>query len=261
MNVPRSVESYLQELCSQGPQAIAILGSYAREVQRPFSDVDVLCLAGSDQVVADQEPRNCGGVYVTVSFADACVVEDWFTQPAAAVSVIQGLRDGQAYWDPQQQFAAIQRRARAFVWGPEMQKRANLYANQQLMRWLEEVYKAMQGLEDIHVGRILQGLHGLTFGLVDVLTVQQGVLLESDNSFLDQLTRRLHDELGFLRWSQRAFGLYGTYTIQDRVWAGLHLFCWTVDFLEDVLEPPYEEAVQLARQRVQRRLEVEQYAE
>ncbi len=251
MNLPYPVCQYLDQLGRDDLLAVAILGSYARGSQRRFSDVDILCLLGASSSLEGASVLDCQGVYVTVSRAAPSDVEQWFSDPRAAVSIIQGLRDGRAYWDPQQAFASLQRRAHDFVWDEAMQSRADQYANQQLMGWLEEVYKSLQGLTERDIGRMLQGLHGLTFGLVDVLTVQQGVLLPSDNSFLADLRRHFQKDDGFVHWSQRAFGLYDAYTLKDRVWAGLHLFCWTVDYLEAIWEPPYRSAIELAKWRVE----------
>lgn len=223
--------------------AIALLGSYARGEAGKYSDIDILCL--SEENGADQPPciEIIDGKYVVISTVSSEEVLSWFSRPEKAVEYLGGLRTAKAIWDPQGYLCQLRRRAAELVWDESFQKKANLYAGRALLGWIEEVHKALQGVLTGDTGRMLNGLHGLTYGIFRVLRVQRGIFLSGENYFFEEVVQYFGQQSEFARLSRIAFGVESVGELAERVWAGLELFCLTADLLSEVLSDDVKEAV------------------
>ena len=221
--------------------ALALMGSYARDDAGPFSDVDLV------RLIAEQvEPPDGSGSHiingrlVVVSNVRPAQVVAWFERPDQAVEVIAGLRAARPLVDRAGIFAAIQRRAHAFVWDATMQTRANVWASEQLVGWSEEAHKGLEGLRRDDIGRLLNARFGLSWGLSRVMQVQRGVLLTSDNTFWDQVALAVGSESVWTRLRHLAFGLsdYGVAppTLREQVIGGLRLYIVTAELLAPAIQ-------------------------
>lgn len=198
----------IQRFDRPGVQALVLMGSYARGDAGPFSDVDLVRFVAKD---CPSLP-GCGshlvdGRLVVVSDARPDEVDAAFIQPEVAVGSIVGLRSGRPLKDPNGFFAAIQKRARAFVWDEAMQARANAYANREMVGWIEEVHKGLEGLRRGDLGRLLNAEYGLSWGLNRLVLVQRGVLLGSDNDFFQAVEDAVGRDSPWARLRRRVFGL------------------------------------------------------
>ena len=224
-------------------RAIALTGSYARGAPGQYSDVDLVrfvvgalapsTLASGSYLIDDR--------LVVVSDTSPAEVETWFKDPEAAVKVIAGLRVARALVDHDGYFAAIQQRARAFVWDAAIQARADLWASQQMVGWIEEVHKGLAGIRTGDIGRMLNARFGLSWGLSRVMQTQRGVLLSSDNAFYDELTTVMGPESTWVRLRRSAFGIEDEYShapsLREQVIAGLRLYIVTAGLLTAALQP------------------------
>lgn len=227
-----------------GVQAIVLMGSHARGDAGPYSDVDLVRfveeahgeLAGAGSHLID-------GVLVVVSNVTPSQVAPWFSEPAQATTTIAGLRTARALLDRDGTFAALQARAHAFVWTEAMQVKADCWASAQMVGWIEEVHKGLEGLRRREPGRLLNANFGLSWGLSNVMKVQRGVLLSGDNGFFTEVAVAVGaDSL----WSQLraiAFGLTDIHgrppSLRERVVAGLHLYAVTAELLGAALQPEH----------------------
>lgn len=230
-----------QSFLHPGVVAVALLGSHARGDAGPESDVDLLRLTAADPP-ADEMPDDAGshlrnGRLVVVSDAGPAALDGYFQHPQQAVSTIQGLRTGRALLDSDGHFARLQGRARAFVWDAAMQERANRYVSRQMVGWVEEVLKGVQGLRTGHVGRLLNARFGLSWGLTDVMQVYHGVLAQGDNHVYAQVRAAVGDP----RWLQlhaQAFAVADHHGgLATQVAAGLQLYILTVRLVDDAIRP------------------------
>lgn len=226
-----------------GIRAIALMGSYARGASGQFSDVDLVrfvedepapsTLASGSELIDDR--------LVVVSDTSPAEVETWFSNPDAVVKVIAGLRVARALADRDGYFAAIQERARAFVWDAAMQARADVWASQQMVGWIEEVHKGLVGIRTGDIGRMLNARFGLSWGLSRVMQIQRGVLLSGDNVFYDELTTAIGPQSEWVSLRRSAFGIEGEHghapTLREQVIAGLQLYVVTAELLTAVLQP------------------------
>jgi hypothetical protein len=257
----------VKEFEAPGVVAIVLMGSYARGDPGTYSDIDLLRLV--DQSVPAEKYSSLPwegshiieGVLVVVYTRGPAHVEEWFSQPEIASSIIAGLRTARGLVDRQGNFAAIQERARGFVWDEAMQEKANAWASEEMVGWIEEARKGLEGLRMLSMlgddsqkgaflGRMLNARFGLSWGLTQVLRVQRGVLITSDNTFYNQVIESVGVDSRWAKLSRTAFGIGAGSGLEgkpphlpDQVKAGLHLYIETTRLLEDTLLPGDEEMI------------------
>lgn len=217
--------------------ALVLMGSFARDEAGPFSDVDLVRFLASD--VANPPGKGShliNGRLTVVSQATPTEVDGWFTRPELAVEVIAGLRAARPLHDPKGIFATIQQRAHNFVWDNTLQQKANQYASRQMVGWIEEVHKGMEGLRRQDVGRLLNARYGLTWGLARLLTVQRGILLHGDNAFYQQLLTSIGENSEWAIWWRRAFAVAEPNALSEQIVAGLHVYILTAELLDSILQ-------------------------
>ena len=235
--------------------AIVLIGSHARGQARPLSDVDL-----ERYFVRKDDKVPVGGTHiiddqlVVVSDIDPDSVDAWFMEPEEATNVVAGLRNARALIDRNDTFAAIQARARSFRWDEAMQQKADAYAGSQMVGWIEEVHKALQGLADNDVGRLVAAGFGLSWGLVDVIKVQRGVLLESENQLLEKVTESVGVDSAWSQLCWQSFGIapHGVPapSLRQRVQAGLKLYLASVALLSDAILPEHSELIDATVERI-----------
>jgi predicted nucleotidyltransferase len=240
MNLPFPLVHLINRLDVPGVCALALMGSHARGDAGPYSDVDVVRFTGG----VGQNPPGEGsflheGYLLVVSTVTPVQVEKWFSEPDAAVNAIEGIRTGRALLDRAGYFEAIQARAEAFVWDETMQERANRWASERMVGWIEEVHKGLEGLRRGDTGRLLNARFGLSWGLSRVMMVQRGLLLTGDNAFYDALVRELGPQSDWIRLWRIAFAIEGDAghapTLRWQVIAGLRLYAVTAELLNMAL--------------------------
>ena len=233
-----------KQLASQfngdGIRAVILLGSHARGDAGPFSDVDLVRLLAKDAAERPDDGSHLfDGALVVVSSVGPAKVEEWFSEPQVAVTVVAGLRRGIPLIDPENVFAAIRERAAAFEWSADLQDRANRYAGKELVGWIEEMHKGLEGLRRDDVGRLLNARFGGSWGLSHVLQVQRGLLISGDNGFYDEMADALGRESTWVRLRATAYGLpvdaEEPPSLRAQVRAGLKLYVETVRLIGDVL--------------------------
>jgi hypothetical protein len=243
-----------------GVQAIALVGSYARGDAGPWSDVDLLRLVEDEA----KNPPGSGshlidGRLVNVSNVTKADVERCFEQPDEAVVYVPGLRAARLLLDRDGAFAAVQARARSFVWDAEMQRRADVWASRQMVGWIEEAYKGLEGLRRDDIGRLLSAQFGLSWGLSRVVQTQRGIMLTSgDNSFWHEIEADLGADSAWVRRRRRAFGVEEVAqtppTLREQIVAGLHLYCLTADLIAPAIQPADAPLVWHAVEQIKRAL-------
>ena len=225
MDLPAKLSSYLEDWKTANTVAFALLGSYARGDAGPHSDLDIVRLVDDDKHEAEAQSflvgngegrkrrsektrilRNPRQLLVVRSTATPSQVESWFTEPGQAINIVVGLRDGRALWDPNGIFAGIQLRAEGFKWTEELQKKADRLAGKELVGWIEEAHKGLEGLRRNDTGRLLNASFGLSWGLAWAMRLHRGVFTSSDNTFFDDVISAVGPETKWARLLCRAFG-------------------------------------------------------
>jgi len=242
------------------PEAIALLGSHARGDAGPFSDLDILCLLPEGTPAPERNTFLIDGYLTVINATAPEQIDGWFTEPEQAVNVVAGLRDAIPLQDPDGLFAAAQRRAHTFTWTAEMQAKADRYASREMVGWIEESHKGLEGLRRNDVGRLLNARFGLSWGLAGVMRVQRGILGNSDNSFYDDVRYALGRES---RWSSLLATAFGISTsdsaslpLHEEILAGLNLYCETARLLADILQAQDRSLIDATVARIEQELRV-----
>lgn len=243
MNSLPNFDLLIQKFDSSNVEAIVLMGSYARGTAGLFSDVDLVRFIREEDVQSSVRDGSylIDGFLVNVSSINHQKVEEWFSRPEIAVEVISGVRTAHPLLDRSHLFAEVQNRAQAFIWDADMQEKANHWASKQLVDWIEEVRKGLEGLRRKDIGRMLYSRFGCSWGLSRVMGVQKGVLLSGDNGFYDEIGEAVGIDSEWVRLRRIAFGIEDqkgkSPTLQEQVIAGLRLYVATSKLLSDILEP------------------------
>lgn len=220
-----------------GVQAVVLMGSHARGDAGPFSDIDLVrFLSEGSPELDDRGSHLIDGRLVVVSDVPLAEVEQCCVDPRVATETIEGLRGGQALIDRESAFATIQARARIFVWDEAMQQRANAFASEQMVGWIEEVHKGLEGLRQDDVGRLLNANFGLSWGLGRIMQVQRGILLKGDNAFFKQIEEAIGLNSKWVHLWRISFGVEGG-SLRERVVAGLKLYRLTAEMMNEIFLP------------------------
>jgi len=234
-------------------QAIALMGSFARGEAGEFSDVDLIrFIPKENQHEFGIESYLIKDQLVVVSTVKLDETDTWFSQPEAATRWITGLRQAKPLWDPVSCFQSIQQRARKFVWNNHLQKQADAYASREMVGWIEEVHKGLEGLRRKDSGRLLNARFGLSWGLMNVMRVQRGVLVASDNTTYTEVTVSIGNHSTWAILSRKAFGLDSPMEIEMQVKAGLWLYVVTAEMIGDQLQPNDKGIIQQTIDRIQK---------
>ena len=148
-------ESLVERFRCPDARAVVLVGSFARGDAGPFSDVDLVRFLREGTHVNKARTHLVGAQFVVVSDMEPSEVERCFTKPVDATEYIAGLRTARTLWAPDGYFDAIQQRAHAFVWGKDMQEKADAWASTEMVGWIEEVHKGLEGLCRGDEGRLL----------------------------------------------------------------------------------------------------------
>ncbi|MDE0142711.1 MAG: nucleotidyltransferase domain-containing protein [Caldilineaceae bacterium] len=281
MDLPSELRVYLEDWKTEYTVAFALLGSYARGDAGPHSDLDILHFVDDDKHEADarsllidagpggtgrngnqralQYPRR---LLVVLSTVTPSQVESWFSDPGLALNIIVGLRDGRPLWDPKGIFAAIQQRAVEFKWTPALQEKADQLAGKELVGWIEEAHKGLEGLRRNDTGRLLNARFGLSWGLAWVMRLHKGVLATSDNTFFSDVVNAVGPETEWAKLLHRAFGVAvgdedDSFSLRDEVTSGLLLYCETFSFLKEALPGDDFALIEATAARIRRELKCE----
>lgn len=239
--------------------AIVLMGSHACGEAGPYSDIDIIRFVPENAPdLGDVGSHLINDTLVVVGNVTPTEVETWFTRPEVAVKTITGVRVARALLDHNATFAKIQERAYAFTWNGQLQAEANVWASEQMVGWIEEVHKGLEGLRRHDAGRLLNGLFGYTFGLSNVMQVQRGVLVSGDNGFYTEVAAAIGLDSLWTQLRAIAFGVNEVQgrppSLQERVVAGLKLYVVTADLLSNILQPEHailvNQTVQLIKARI-----------
>lgn len=260
MNTAINFVFLAQPFDSPSVNAIVLMGSQARGDAGPYSDVDLVRFVTEEAAdLTGAGSHLIDGVLVMVSNVTPSRVERCFTDPEQATNTIAGLRTARPLIDRNATFGAIQARAQAFVWTEELQSKADRWASEQMVGWIEEVHKGLEGLRRRDPGRLLNAGFGLSWGLSNVMKVQRGLLLSGDNGFFVEVANAVGSESVWSQLRAVAFGVAAVQgrppSLQERVVAGLHLYELTAELLGPAIQPEHApliaQTIQLINQEIE----------
>jgi hypothetical protein len=250
----RLSDSFLQVLVAnldnKNTIGIAMTGSRARGEGEQYSDVDIYQYVRKmpDNPAEISYLRFVDGILVSVSLASLEEAYANLRNPPKAVWAIPGLRQLRILLDKDGSIVVLKETAAKTNWEP-MQGAANAYASWNLSGCAEEIHKILAGLAQRNESKTLYAIWGLTHALASTLIVQHGLLIQTENVFVDLAQEaagrtsewthqfRLSIGLDLLPLKEPAYIGYGI--------AGLSLYRETARLLQDILLP--EDAIVVNR--------------
>ena len=203
---------FLQKLVArledENTLGIILSGSYARGEGGAYSDVDLWHYVR-------QEP---GGGLATpgleivdgylVSVKTTLIEKDYagLRNPKQAIWVIPALRQAQILLDRDGALAVLKEAAQNITWD-SLQAEADVFASRSLAGGAEEIQKILDGLAKGNESKCLYAMWSLSQDLADVLLVQRGVFIPTENAYID--------------YAQGAAGRASSWTRQFRLATGL----------------------------------------
>jgi predicted nucleotidyltransferase len=218
-------------------QALILMGSYARNEAGPNSDIDLVRFVKAGIKLSDDGTHLYEKkVLINISTVEPDEYEKWFIDPYEATKWIAGLRVSRALIDRENFFTnELQLRARNFIWDMTIQSRANIEASHRMVSWCEEVHKGLEGLRrNSDIGRLLNACHGLSWGLSEIIQIQRGVLVSSDNNIFNEIELALGDNKQMIELRRITFGIVGNYTLRERVISGLKFYLLLAEEMQNI---------------------------
>jgi hypothetical protein len=227
--VARPADRALIEFADRpGTTGIAISGSFARDAENEWSDVDVNRYIAGTGVAEAVAPRWIGGRLVRVS--SQTMEEAWaeLDRPEVAVWAVLPLRAMRILVDREGEVVRLVGAALAFRWDA-IAERARVWASRRLAKDAENVLKLRSAIDRVDESSILNAHLNLAQHCADAIAVGRGVLISTENRFHDEVRASAGPE--WTRGQRSAYGLDGGDTIA-RARATCALYALTVAMLE-----------------------------
>ncbi|MBN2794031.1 MAG: nucleotidyltransferase domain-containing protein [Clostridia bacterium] len=227
------MEDFIMEFLSKNPVnnylALAITGSYAINEQKKLSDIDLLFITS--------EPREgmikiYNGHYFSISFKTPEMLLSYKKNVNELMYAVETFKRMKILYDPEHLLSKLKEDMEAFQWTSVLKEHSKHKAKEELIGFLEEVQKSVEGLKSNHVGKMLNGIYGLTYGMFYVIRLRDQICTGSDNEFYDAVVNQLEDKDPIRELAPIAFGLTQS-TLHDRIDAGLEIFIHVSNSLMD----------------------------
>ncbi len=243
--MPTLSPDFLQKLAARldGENTLGVMmsGSFARGAGGHYSDIDLV-------VYARQEPAGGFGT-LRLEFIDGflvsittCLIDKEFAglrSPRRAIWVIPGVCQAQILLDKDGALAALQEAARSMAW-ESLQPAADAFASRSLAGAAEEAHKILDGLAQSDESKTTYANWSMTQNLSEAVLVQRGVLVPTENAYIDLAQAAAGRESGWTRQFRLALGLDplppGIPAYVSIGIAGLRLYQETAALLKDILQ-------------------------
>ncbi|MGO4302322.1 nucleotidyltransferase domain-containing protein [Cupriavidus sp. RAF12] len=214
---------------------LLLTGSFAKGNATPHSDVDLIVSSADIQDGGQRIFRHCGRL-VNLKIQSRETLASVLVDPQSACRYLTALTYSVPLIDRDGFLQDLLDKARNFDWTPELIYSAHRDAAAELIAWLEEVHKGIAGLELGDSGRLLQAVHGCSWGMLRVVQLHLRVLEGGDNTVVDDVMAAVGAAAEWPTLLRTAIGLTGA-SLSDRVEAGLELFCATSELVQSSFLP------------------------
>lgn len=234
------IEALVAEFGGEPVHAMVLTGSYARGTATAYSDVDLVRFVEAlpERTSGRYSLRYRSGRLVSISTTTVAAKRAELAQPERAIFAVEGLRRARLLLDRDGRLAALLAEAAAFAWAP-LQPAADAYARELLMGLAEEAHKALSGLLRGDQSTMLYAALGLTGALPNALVVRRGVLVASENDYLEAAQRAAGRASAWTRLYRQLTGFDplppAPTPARARVVVALRLYVETARLLQDVL--------------------------
>ena len=247
-----TLAAIVAELDDGDTVGLALTGSYARGDASDYSDVDVIRFVRDMPAEETDRYRLEIRDHKLLSVSTTTVAEkrEELTWPEKAIWAVPGLRQACVLLDSEGSLAKLKREADAFTWD-RLGGAADKYVSDCVMGYAEEAHKVLTGLASGRESTIMYGTLGLVFGLARAVAVMHRVLVESDNSYFDQVQDAVGRCSAWTRGFRQAAGL-DPGTVNERGIAGLQMYRETAALASRVLRSEHAGVVDNALEIIER---------
>ena len=244
--MPKFIEEVVSKIDKANVDFIYLIGSYSRNVQNEFSDIDIIiALKEGHQSFSDN--KYLDGIYVSLNYDSYEEMQKNYTDPLKYIKGHIGIVDMVPLFDGENKLEEFRDKCMKIDYLKDFEKKINKYVNKETIDWIEEVNKACNGYFNNDSSKMLAGLHGLTYGILNVLMVSEG-LVSSKDGFLATFKDYFKDNTTY-NLIEKAFGVNNT-NIVNRTVDGLMLYVDIIDIISHRFNDITSYNVTLAKQNV-----------
>lgn len=214
------INEYLNNIEKKIYDGIAVVGSYSTGFETELSDVDLIFLVKTKMETKIEIYQN---KYFVSNYYTKNDLDEYFTKPNLILNGLDSFSKMSIIYDKTNILSKIKEQTTKFLWTNQLVDKSIKLGVVEFISYLEEVQKSIQGLKDKHVGKMLNGVHGLSYGMFNVLRLTKQIKISSDNDFYSSVIETLEDFDPIIELSEYAFGIKKT-TLEEQVEAGLEMF-------------------------------------
>lgn len=239
------IQSILEKIDSPDVVGVGIVGSYAREQESKYSDVDL-------DIFVTKLPENNYDRY-TLRYWDGKLVSLKYTllddelaaltNPRRAIWAVPGLSGMKIVLDKDGLLDRLQQKAQKFDFSL-LQPAADEFAAEEIMGCAEEAHKVLSGLARGHESTVLYATWGLVSNILEAVAVQRGIMIVSENRYFDLIQESVGRDTKWVSAFRTAWGLDSTSSqYQSRGTAALTLYRLTAAMFDGLIPDKHREVV------------------
>jgi hypothetical protein len=239
------LQSALERIDSPDVLGVGIVGSYAREQESKYSDVDF-------DIFVRRLPENPYDRYtlrywenklISLKYTLLDEESSALTNPRRAIWAVPGLRGMKIVLDKDGSMAALQQAAQEFDWS-SLQPAADDFAAEEIMGNAEEAHKILNGLARGQESTVLYASWGLVKNMLETVAVQRGIMIVSENRYFDLIQDAVGRDSEWTRCFRTAWGLDPRGSqYQQRGTAALALYCRSAEMFDELIPDKHHEVV------------------
>jgi len=239
------IQSVLEKIDSPNVIGVGIVGSYSREQESKYSDVDF-------DIFVSKQPESQYDRYTLRYWDDKLISlkytllddeREALTKPRRAIWAVPGLRGMKIVLDKKGSLNALQKSAQEFDWSA-LQSVADEFAAEEVMGCAEEIHKILNGLARSHESTVLYAVWGLVKNMLEAVAVQKGLMIVSENRYFDLIQDSVGRDSKWTRAFRTAWGLDANASqYQSRGAAALTLYRLTAAMFDELIPEKHREVV------------------
>ena len=237
----------------ENTEAIGLGGSFARGTASQYSDVDIAHFVYSLPDRARKHYTYRDGRMVNFAMKSIPAEREALYRPERAIFLVPGFRDIQILLDKHGTLTAFIQEVQAFSWEP-LQSSANAYASNAMMIETEFAYKILTALHQENKEALAYETMNLLMALTEIMAVQNGVLIQTNSTYFQQVHQSAGDDSAWTRYHRIAAGINQIVApwppLTLRGIATLHVFVEMVGLFRPILLQEHKVVIETAAQAI-----------
>jgi len=226
--VKELINKIIAQIDKEKVEFIYLIGSYASNSHNEFSDLDII-IALKEGYESYRENKYIDNVYVSLTYDSKAETKKNYSDPLKYIKGHNGIVEMVPLYDKDNQLIMFKEKCLAVNYLKDLNEAINHYVNDEVVGWIEEVNKACSGYFNNNYTKMLEGLHGLTYGMLDVLAVSEGLVIMKEG-FLETYKNYFQENSSY-NLLKRALGIKET-TLINRVVDGLMFYTDLIQIIE-----------------------------